>query len=262
MNKKITIATATALSLPLLVGCGQADTEASASSSAGSSISTESSSPVAQTAQGSGVADPTEGTDTAAPSEDPASTEAATGEATSDAGALPAVEDPCAGQCMENGRIPVDHPKFGAMEVVAYFNQTSEDGAAPSTGNASYALYQDGTPVGYVGTEGEVVHFGTSPALPGQTWDLANGSNVDKYGNVYLSFDRGVTVLTPTDEGYNSHGSLPQPEGVGIPFDHAGLKIDETGEPTILQKTFDKDGVETDQIIEYTWEGNSFAPVR
>lgn len=261
MNKKITIATATALSLPLLVGCGQADTVATASPSA-ESVSTESSSPAAQTAQGSGVMAPSEVAQDEAPVEDPASTETATDEATSGPDALPAVDDPCAGQCTETGRTPVEHPEFGAMEVVTYFTQTSGEGAAPSTGNASYALYQDGTPVGYVGTEGEVVHFGPSPVLPGQTWELANGSNVDKYGNVFFSYEDGVTVLTPTDEGYDSHGSLPQPEDVKTPFDHAGLRIDETGEPTILQKTYGKDGVETGQIIEHTWDGNAFAPVR
>ncbi len=256
MNKKATVITATALSIPLLVGCGQADTEATATPAADSSEGTTS--PAAQTAHGSGTEDPAEGTESAAPSADPAST--ATGEQSNGGEQLPAVADPCAGQCTETGRIPVEHPKFGAMEVVTYHEVTSPEGAAPSTGKASYALYQNGQPVGYVGTDadGTEVNFGPSPALGGQTWELANGSNVDKYGNVYLSYDDGVTVLSPTDKGYDSNGTMPPVRGIEAPFVNSDLKIDESGEPTIIQKKMNADGEDTGETTEFTWDGSGF----
>lgn len=256
MRKKATFVTATALSIPLLVGCGQADTEATASPAAETEAGTAS--PVAQTAHGSGAEEPTQGTDTAAPTADPAATD--NGEEAQGAEQLPAVADPCADQCTETGRIPVEHPQFGAMEVVTYHEVTSAPGAAPSTGKASYALYQDGQPVGYVGTDadGTEVSFGPSPALGGQTWELANGSNVDKYGNVYLSYDDGVTVLSPTEKGYDSNGTMPPVEGIQAPFVNSGLKIDAEGEPTIIQNHVDANGAETGETTELTWDGSGF----
>lgn len=259
MNKKATAITATALSIPLLVGCGQADTEATASPAADSAEGTTS--PAAQTAHGSGTEEPAQGTESATLGADPAST--ATGEQSDGAEQLPAVADPCAGQCTETGRIPVEHPKFGAMEVVTYHEVTSPEGAAPSTGLASYALYQNGQPVGYVGSEDSspVVSFGTSPSLGGQKWELNNGSNVDKYGNVYLSYDKGVTVLTPTDQGYDSNGTMPPGEGaVKTPFSNADLKISEDGEPTVIQKTLEGEGRETGETVNYVWDGQALVP--
>ena len=255
MKKKATVITATALSIPLLVGCGQADTEATANPTDGSS---EASSPASQTAQASGAETAPQSTESAAPSADPAST--ATGEQSDGAEQLPAVTDPCAGQCTETARIPVDHPKFGAMEVVTYHEVTSAPGAAPSTGEGSYALYQDGRPVGFVPSADGVgvVTFGQEPKLPGQTWDLANGSNVDKHGNVFLSYGDGVTVLTPTEKGYDSNGSMPPAEGEKAPFSNSGLKIDANGEATIIQKKVDENGTDTGETVEYTWDGSGF----
>lgn len=262
MNKKATVITATALSIPLLVGCSQADTEATATPAADSSNG--SASPEAQTAHGSGAVTPSPATDSAAPSADPAST--ATGEASAAATSsangdqLPAVADPCAGSCTETGRIPVEHPELGAMEVVTYHEVTSAPGAAPSTGKASYALYQNGQPVGYVGTDadGTEVSFGPSPALGGQTWELNNGSNVDKYGNVYLSYDKGVTVLTPTEAGYDSKGTMPPVRGIQAPFVNSDLTIDESGEPTITQNAIDANGEKTGETTQFTWDGSGF----
>ncbi len=231
MNKKATAITATALSIPLLVGCGQADTEATASPAADSAEGTTS--PAAQTAHGSGTEEPAQGTESATPGADPAST--ATGEQSDGAEQLPAVADPCAGQCTETGRIPVEHPKFGAMEVVTYHEVTSPEGAAPSTGLASYALYQNGQPVGYVGSEDSspVVFFGTSPSLGGQKWELNNGSN----------------------------GTMPPGEGaVKTPFSNADLKISEDGEPTVIQKTLEGEGRETGETVNYVWDGQALVP--
>ena len=260
MRKKATFVTAAALTIPLLVGCGQADTEATASPAAETEAGTEAgtASPLAQTAHGSGVDEPTKGTDTAAPTADPAATD--NGEQSNGGEQLPAVADPCAGQCTETGRIPVEHPTFGAMEVVTYHEVTSPEGAAPSTGKASYALYQNGQPVGYVGTDadGTEVSFGPSPALGGQTWELNNGSNVDKYGNVYLSYGSGVTVLTPTDQGYDSHGTMPPVRGIEAPFVNSDLKVDEDGEPTIIQKMMNAHGEDTGETTEFTWDGSGF----
>ena len=259
MRKKASFVAATALSIPLLLGCGQGDTGSTTAPATEAKTGTVS--PLAQTAHGSGVTEPTQATDSAAPAADPAATE--NDEPAEGAGQLPAVADPCAGQCTETARIPVEHPAFGAMEVVTYHQVTSPDGAAPSTGVASYALYQNGQPVGYVGSENSspVVSFGASPALGGQTWELDNGSNVDKYGNVYLSYDAGVTVLTPTDRGYDSQGTMPPDEGAAkTSFAHADLRISEDGEPTVTQKTLGTDGGETGETVDYTWNGQALVP--
>lgn len=261
---------AAAVAIPLLTGCGQADTAARATPAA--SQAEQSTAPATQGTQGTEDAGTTSATDPAAsspapgtgqPTANPSDTTVAPSASgtPSEGTQLPAVADPCAGQCDETARIAVKHPDFGPLEIVAYERITTPD-SAPQGKQGSYALYQNGEPVGYVAqTSGEVVSFGPKPVIGDQIWELANGSNVDKYGNVYLSYGDGVTVLTPTDKGYDSRGTMPGTAKSGdSPFAWAGVRISADGEPTIVSKVIGEGGSPTGETADYTWNGSGFVP--
>lgn len=237
-RKPLWILAAAALAVPVMAGCGDQGQDSSAQDSTQPTSSDASQTPTATSpaSQGSAEAAGTatvaaadqEGTASAVPKTTAPGAEAGT--------ALPSVEDPCAGTCEETGRIEVEHGTWGPLTVVSYLGDVTTD-AAPSSGIGSYALYQDGRPVGYAKASARTITFGPGPALgdPKTDWNLQNGSNVDRYGNVYLSGNGPVTVLTPVQDGYSSQGTLP---GGEHEIGHAHLSIDPSGEPTIVQDEF------------------------
>ncbi len=250
-TKTLTL-TAVAVAVPMLVGCGQ------------NAQPSQAESPTPEQSQAT-VATGRVSTQTAAA---PAGSDAAstapqdTASDASGAGAtLPEVTDPMAGTDSETSRIPVKHPKYGDLEIVTYLRVTS-GGAAPSEGVPSYAVYQNGRAVGYVASpEGtKEVNFSDRKVLAGQTWEVGKDHPVDRYGNVYISYDSGVTVLTPTDKGYDSQGTMPPATDAKFPFSRAGLKLDAAGLPTVIQKVVDKDGTATGETVEWTWNGQEFTP--
>ncbi|MDO4255933.1 MAG: hypothetical protein Q4C90_02000 [Kocuria sp.] len=258
-SKKTLTLTAAAVAAPLLVGCAQ---------SAQPSQTAEAGETTAQTRQTASTAAPAQSSQapatgsSAVSTADPAAT--TTGEASTQAAAgagttLPEVTDPLAGTDAETSRIPVEHPKYGDLEIVTYLHVTS-GGAAPSEGVPSYAVYQNGHAVGYVASpEGtKAVNFSDRKALAGQTWEVGKEHPVDRYGNVYISYDTGVTVLTPTEMGFDSQGTMPPAKDAKFPFSHAGLKLDAAGLPTVVQKVVDKDGTETGRTVNWTWENTTF----
>ncbi|GAA2519299.1 MULTISPECIES: hypothetical protein [Kocuria] len=258
-SKKTLTLTAAAVAAPLLVGCAQSaqpsqtaeagETTAQTRQTASTAASAQSSQAPATGSSAVSTADP------AATTTGEASTQAAAGEGTT----LPEVTDPLAGTEAETSRIPVEHPKYGDLEIVTYLHVTS-GGAAPSEGVPSYAVYQNGHAVGYVASpEGtKAVNFSDRKALAGQTWEVGKEHPVDRYGNVYISYDTGVTVLTPTEMGFDSQGTMPPAKDAKFPFSHAGLKLDAAGLPTVVQKVVDKDGTETGRTVNWTWENTTF----
>lgn len=185
---------------------------------------------------------------------DPASATATDGQQADGQTTLPAVEDTCAGACKENDRLQVQHPKYGPLEIVLYTDVTSGS-AAPSTGTVSYAVYQNETSVGVASGEDGAGVLGFTPSSPNFEISYDFAANTDKYGNVYFyTYGSGVSVLTPTDEGYASNGILP---GKDNPFDRSTkLTVDESGEPTIWVPTLDDEGRETGET--YTFDGQQF----
>ncbi|QMS55775.1 hypothetical protein [Kocuria varians] len=258
-SKKTLTLTAAAVAVPLLVGCGQSAQPSQSAEAGETTAQAQQTATTAASAQSSQA--PAAGSG-AASTADPAAT--TTGETTAQdtAGSgttLPEVTDPLAGADAETARIPVEHPKYGDLEIVTYLQITS-GGAAPSEGVPSYAVYQNGHPVGYVSSpEGtKVVNFSDGKALAGQTWEVGKDHPVDRYGNVYISYDTGLTVLTPTDKGFDSQGTMPPAEDAKFPFSHASLKLDAAGQPTVIQRVVDKDGTETGKTVNWTWENNTF----
>ncbi|MCP3424673.1 hypothetical protein NBM05_01145 [Rothia sp. AR01] len=168
---------------------------------------------------------------------------------------LPGIPDTWTGQGVWNqtGSLQVDHPRLGPLEIRTYFQATSGPGSAPSTGDGAYAVYQDGRAVGFASSEGgQAVGFGPDQVQPVPEIDLPDGGNVDIHGNVYLVGD-GLTVLTPTESGYDSRGTLPSSDG-SAPFAQAQL-VDadpESGEPRI--RVQDGPGEFTD----YRWVDGEF----
>ncbi|WP_199712208.1 hypothetical protein [Kocuria tytonis] len=126
---------------------------------------------------------------------------------------LPEVEDPSAGTGKETGRVPVNRPVFGPLEVIP--------------------------PEKWYG---------------GQVWDVATEHPVDKYGNVYLTYDEGVTALTSTARGLGSHGTMPGAENPKYPFQRAGLRLDATGEPMVIQRCVDHAGRQTGGEALWAWQ--------
>ncbi|MBS6030577.1 MAG: hypothetical protein KH989_07735 [Kocuria rhizophila] len=258
-SKKTLTLTAAAVAAPLLVGCAQSAQPSQTAEAGETTAQTRQTASTAASAQSSQA--PATGS-SAVSTADPAAT--TTGEASTQAAAgagttLPEVTDPLAGTDAETSRIPVEHPKYGDLEIVTYLHVTS-GGAAPSEGVPSYAVYQNGHAVGYVASpEGtKAVNFSDRKALAGQTWEVGKEHPVDRYGNVYISYDTGVTVLTPTEMGFDSQGTMPPAKDAKFPFSHAGLKLDAAGLPTVVQKVMDKDGTETGRTVNWTWENTTF----
>lgn len=258
-SKKTLTLTAAAVAAPLLVGCAQSAQPSQTAEAGETTAQTRQTASTAASAQSSQA--PATGS-SAVSTADPAAT--TTGEASTQAAAgagttLPEVTDPLAGTDAETSRIPVEHPKYGDLEIVTYLHVTS-GGAAPSEGVPSYAVYQNGHAVGYVASpEGtKAVNFSDCKALAGQTWEVGKEHPVDRYGNVYISYDTGVTVLTPTEMGFDSQGTMPPAKDAKFPFSHAGLKLDAAGLPTVVQKVVDKDGTETGRTVNWTWENTTF----
>lgn len=261
--------TAAVLAVPLLVGCAQsaepsqaADAASSpAASTAPAASSTPSTAPSTQAAAPDESAEtpatePTATAETTAPPPEPSSSAPAVHST------LPAVEDPCAGVCTATGRFQMNHPAYGPMEIVSYERivhpETASQGKQPS-----FAVYQGNEPVRYeVNVDaGDLVSFGPAPVIGDQVWDVAGSSPVDRYGNLYLSSSRGVTVISPADEGYSSNGTIPEANLIPpYPSDPAGLRIDASGEPTILVKEVAPGGAPTGKTLEYTWDGSTFVP--
>ncbi|WP_369060774.1 hypothetical protein [Kocuria rhizophila] len=255
-SKKTLTLTAAAVAIPLLVGCGQsAQSSETADTTAAQSTAASTQAPEASGANTQSTSAQTTAADPAATSTGGTSAQDTAGSST----ALPEVTDPLAGTDAETSRIPVKHPKYGDLEIVTYLQVTS-GGAAPSEGVPSYAVYQNGHAVGYVASpeETKVVNFADSKALGGQTWEVGKDHPVDRYGNVYISYDEGVTVLTPTDKGFDSQSTMPPAKDAKFPFAHAGLKLDAAGQPTVIQKVVGKDGNDTGKTVNWTWENSTF----
>lgn len=269
MRSTRTLTLTTALvALPLLAGCGQGGQPAEATTA-------ETSQTTAQTqAAGESEATPSaRGTTSSnasrgdATSASPAETrmasapEATGGQEGAGSSTLPTVADPCAGTCDETTRATVNHPKFGPMEVVAYTLTITPD-TAPQGKRASYAVYQNGNPVGYVSSpeSSSVISFGNGPAMGDQLWEVDRKNPVDKYGNVYFSSNSGVTVISPSDGGFDSHGTMPGAEDPQYPFQNAGVKIDSSGEPTVVQHVTDKNdsNADTGETVDWTWDSSKF----
>lgn len=263
--------TAAVLAAPLLLGCAQgsapsqaadaasspaASTTATASGAPSAVPSTQAATQQAPAAPTAGSSAPTSeaGTEVPTPSAIPEQSTSMPPNSGPAEPALPAVEDPCAGVCTETARFQLDHPTLGAMEIVSY-ERVMHPETAPQGKQPSYAVYRDGTPVDYVVNPDAttLISFGPAPVIGDQVWDIAGGTPVDRYGNVYLSSSEGVTVISPTEKGYTSHGTIPEANLIPpFPSNPAGLRIDAAGEPTILVE--DTDGT----TMEYIWNGSTF----
>lgn len=140
------------------------------------------------------------------------------------------VEDACLGRCTNYETIAVTHPALGPVEIRTY-GWDMNPGSAPSQMQLAYAVYRDGEPIGfYEGLGNSYAFISTHTVMGNMTWDLARGSSVDRYGNIYLATDRSVVVLAPTDTGYSQEGTLPS-----APVEKPRFEIypffDDAGEP-------------------------------
>lgn len=171
---------------------------------------------------------------------------------------MPTVPDTWSGAWKKTDGMMVVHPNFGPLEVRLYFQQTSAPGAAPTTGEVAYALYQEGRPVGFAasapGTQSLPPSFQGTLGMAEE--DLpAGGVRVDNHGNVYF-FSHGLTVLTPTEHGYDSRGTLPNPTGEGLFANVSSVEFGAKGEPTITTRAPAPGGGTLTQA--YHWQDGQF----
>lgn len=173
---------------------------------------------------------------TQATTEQPATTAAQPADATTQtANAVgEAIENPCEGVCKEVETLNVNHPNLGPVQIVTYQGEDLKPGSAPGEFLVSYALIKDGKTLGWAQSKEGALSLTSRPSLGGSDyWKVPEGVNTDKYGNVYLSsggpYD--IVILTPTENGYDSRGTLPG--GEDQRFRNVELTIDETGEPTL-----------------------------
>ena len=268
-STKTTTLTAAVLAVPLLMGCGQGAEPSQAADVASSpsahQSATASAAPNGGSSSQAPVAEPSAPAAGAAPGgtapEAPTGTAPATPPSTGSAApALPTVDDPCAGVCTETGRFQMQHPQYGAMEIVSY-ERVMHPETAPQGKQPSFAVYRAGKAVNYeVNPDATtLVSFGPAPVIGDQIWEIAGKTPVDRYGNLYLSSGQGVTVVSPTAEGYSSNGTIPEANLIPpYPTNPAGLRIDAAGEPTIVVKDVAPGGAPTGKVLEYGWNGTTF----
>ncbi|MGH1978685.1 hypothetical protein [Rothia sp. L_38] len=141
-----------------------------------------------------------------------------------------ALKDTCLDRCTHYETIEATHPALGPVEIRTY-GWDMNPGSAPSQMQLAYAVYQDGQPIGfYEGLGNAYAFIATHTVMGNMIWNLENGTNIDRYGNIYLATDRSVVVLAPTDTGYSQEGTLPS-----APVEKPRFEIqpffDEAGEP-------------------------------
>lgn len=147
------------------------------------------------------------------------------------------------------------------MEVVTCTLTTTPD-TAPQGKQASYAVHQNGNPVGSVSfpESSSVITFGNGPAIGDQLWEVDQKNPVDRYGNVHFPSNSGVTVISPSGGGFDSHGTLPGAEDPQHPFQNADVRIASSGEPTVVQHVRDKNdsNADTGETVDWTWDSSKF----
>lgn len=146
---------------------------------------------------------------------------------------LPTFDDTWTGTWQETSRQVVNHPVHGDLEIRTYFLDTPPVATAPQTGAVGYAVYQDGRAVGFAQDNGS----GSLPMAPTAMFSTPEvhyaNTNVDREGNIYFVSGTSVIYLTPTDDGYNSHQTLPG--STNKLFANAkSLTIDDQGIATIV----------------------------
>lgn len=141
-----------------------------------------------------------------------------------------AIEDSCLDRCTPYETITATHPTLGPVEIRTYGWDMSP-GADPARMQLAYALYQNKHVIDFYEGLGNTYPFiSTRPARGHMMWELAAGTNIDRYGNIYLATDRSVIVLAPTETGYSQEGTLPTAPAVKPRFEIQPF-YDETGQP-------------------------------
>ncbi len=206
--------------------------------------------------QAAAAAEPTEGSQPPAAS----STDAAGATDSTGATQLKTVTDPCSSSCPIMQQITVEHPTAGPLEIRVYGQEHHADHGNVSM-RPAYGVYQGSRAVGFEQSGPDVRRgsFTDRPTAGHQVWDVPDGRAVDKHGNVYLSDNVGVTVLTPTATGYETRGTMPTTaRSVQDEFHNAGLRIDASGEPSVSYMEMDESGAATDYRTTETWSDNAF----
>lgn len=114
----------------------------------------------------------------------------------------------CQGDCIVSGRIPIEHPRWGPIELVTF-------GPAANSGPVCadrflIAVNAGGDVVWDPGVAGDLCPvYEFEPARP----DGGPGAPVDGAGRIFMQFNpgryAGTIVLTPTSAGFADHASLP-----------------------------------------------------
>lgn len=171
------------------------------------------------------------------------------------------VENPCLTdpKCEETDYVDVTHRTLGPVRVVSYYKMMSE-GYVPGAGYGYYAVFQNGRTIGFVKSPGYVNGFGMSGALTPNMSRLPQGWNVDRYGHIYMHGIASLTIITQTDWGFDSQGTMP---GASEGWHNAVNKvyIDNEGNPFIYTRQLNEAG---DRMIDgptYTFNGTDWVTV-
>lgn len=121
----------------------------------------------------------------------------------------------CGDRCAVTGRVPVDHPRWGPVEIVTIGPDDSTDPVCGTT--LLFAVDRSGEAVwdGGVG-EGGCPWYSLAPA----------DDPIDADGRIFFNWNpgryNGVSALTLTDDGFDDHGTLPSPD-YGVRFYSADI---------------------------------------
>lgn len=119
----------------------------------------------------------------------------------------------CVERCTVTGRIPMDHPTFGPIEVVT-LRQTTTPPYDDCAFRPVLALDRSGAMVWNSGLSGEdgCFYYSFGPAGM-QDYGSSVRNPVDRAGRVFLDWNpgryNGVSVLVPTPDGFDDLDTLP-----------------------------------------------------
>lgn len=139
----------------------------------------------------------------------------------------------CSAPCGVTGRIPYEHPVFGPITIVTFGPVKSATDPHPSTSDHGLVLAVDDA--------GSVVwdprwHTGEYMTLYGPT--KMDAGPVDAQGNVFIEWNpgryNGVTVLVPTDDGFDDLRTAPSGDTLGRFYSGSVVDDDQDGTYEVL----------------------------
>lgn len=169
----------------------------------------------------------------------------------------------CTDPCAVTGRIPVDHPAWGAIQIVTF----SRGGGETDCDYDAVIAVDDTSDV--VWSSGALAECGAYRFGPAGSFEFGSEipQPVDAAGRVFLDWNpgryNGVSVLVPTAEGFDDLGTLPTVD-YGTRF--YGSTVEDWDEDGVFEILLDVNSCHfgcaggPSWTTTFTWTGEDFTP--